>query len=421
MRFVWIGLVTVAVFLGGLLYWSMATRISGAIIASGRTEVDSNRHIIQHLEGGVVAEIRVSEGSKVAKGDLLIRLDGAALRSDLALVENQLFEVLARMGRLQAERDDTAEITFDPLLLAQTTEDARALMRGQERLFHARVESGKQQTDQLLRRREQITQRITGIHAQSESLGTQLALIEEELSNQTSLLDKGLAQASRVLALRREQAVLTGQTGELSATLAQADEQITEINIEILRLSSERREDAIQELRDSEFRKLDLLEKRQAIRRKLDNLDMRATTDGVVYGLSVFAAEAVLRPAEPVMYLVPQNRPLVITARVAATDVDQVFVGQAATLHFASFDQRTTPQLFGTVGNVSADAFTDDRTGMSFYRIELLLNDGEMARIQDTILPGMPVEAFISTTDRSPMAYLTKPLADYFNKAMREN
>ena len=248
-------------------------------------------------------------------------------------------------------------------------------------------------------------------------------MIEQELADQQKLLDRGLAQASRVLALQRSQAELSGDVGDLIAKQAESEGRITELDIQIEGLETTRREDAISRLRDQQYRTLELEERAGALTEKLMRMDIRAPVSGIVYGLSVFTPRSVIRPADPVMFLIPQDRPLVITVKVPPIDIDQVYVGQNAVLRFSALDQRTTPKLFGKVIKVSPDAFQDDATRMSYYRAEILLNEGETDRLPAnvTLIPGMPVEAFIRTQDRTPLAYLIKPLADYFAKAFREN
>jgi HlyD family type I secretion membrane fusion protein len=416
------GVIAIVVLVGGFGTWAMESEIKGAIIAHGRIEVDQNRQVVQHLDGGVVSEILVKEGDTVTEGQVMIRLDAESLQSELAVIEGQLFEVLARRARFEAERDDATELTFDPLLVETTNPIAPGLMEGQRRLFQARIESEEQEVSQLAKQREQIGNQIEGIIAQQAAIETQSELINEELVNQQSLLDRGLAEASNVLALERQQASLLGQSGELTASKAGTEGRQTEIDIQILRIATARREDANTRLRDLQFNEIELGEKRRALITRLERLDLRAPVSGIVYGMAVFTPRSVIRPAEPVLYLVPQDRPLVIATQVQPSNIDSVFVGQDVSLRFSAFDQRETPELFGTVVQVSADAFTDQGSQVSYYRAEIQLNEGEMARLDPNLhlIPGMPVEAFISTTSRSPMAYLLKPLADYFVKAFRE-
>ena len=417
-----IGFLALIVLVGGFGTWAVRTQITGAIIASGRIEVDQNRQIIQHPTGGIVAEILVREGEPVEAEEILMRLDDNAYRSELAIIEGQLFELIARRGRLEAERDGMKEIVFD-MLLDEAGAQGESLKAGQLRLFVARRASEDNQIDQLTKRAGQIRNQIEGIVAQQAALTEQLALIEEELVSQQALLDRGLAQAARVLALRREKASLLGSQGDFTAQIAQAEGRITETDIQIITLDNERREDAITRLRDLQFNELELSERRAALLVELDRLDIRAPVSGIVYDLTIFAPRSVVRPADPLMYLVPQDRPLVIAAEVETIHIDQVFVGQEVNVRFSAFDQRRTPELIGRVTQVSADAFEDERRGASFYRAEIILVDGEIEKLPDdlTLIPGMPAESFLRTNDRTPLDYLIKPLADYFAKAFRES
>jgi len=407
-----IGMITLFILVGGLGAWSVKTQISGAIIASGKIEVDQNRQVVQHPDGGVVDSILVEEGDTVAEGDILIRLDPTLLASELHIIEGQLFELVARRGRLEAERDSS-----------DTNEDVLDQVNGQQRLFQARRDSIEKEVEQLGKRRNQIADQLIGIDAQMAAMDVQLDLIHQELANQQSLLDKGLAQIAKVLNLQREEARLSGTVGELKAQRAQAEGRITEIDIKILKLGTQRREEAITRLRDLQFQELELAEQRRSLIERLSRLDIRAPVSGIVYGLQVFAKRSVIRPADPVLFLVPQDKPLVIMAQVEPIHIDEIFVNQDVTLRFSALDSRTTPELFGRVVQISADAFQDENTAFSYYRAEIELNEGEMTRLPDgtILIPGMPVEAYIQTADRTPLAYLIKPLADYFAKAFRES
>lgn len=420
-----IGLIATLILVGGFGSWASMANISGAIVSSGQIEVDQNRQVVQHPDGGVVAEILVDEGDVVEAGQVLIRLDPTLEQSELSIIEGQLFELMARRGRLEAERDDAQNVTFDPRLIkaAQENSEVAELMQGQGRLFVARLESLNNQIDQLNKRRGQIQNQIDGIDAQMVALVKQLDLIGQELESQQSLLDKGLAQAARVLGLQRTQAQLSGQVGDLTAKRAEADGRSTEIAIQITSLQTERREAAITQLRDQQYRALELEERYRALTERLARMNIKAPVSGIVYGLTVFAPRSVIRAAEPVLFLIPQNRPLVIAAQVMPIHIDEMFVGQDVILRFSALDSRTTPELFGRVTQISADAFQNEATLSSYYRAEIVLNDGEISKLPAgiTLIPGMPVESFIKTQDRTPLAYLVKPFTDYFAKAFRES
>jgi HlyD family secretion protein len=418
-----LGLAATLILVVGFGLWSITARISGAIVAPGQIEVAQDRQIVQHPDGGVVEAILVSEGARVVAGDPLIRLDGSALRSDLTIVEGQLSELAVRSARVEAERDGAAVLSFDPdiLALAARVPEVAAQLDGQKRLFEARTATIEEQRALLTQRIGQITEQSNGIVAQTAALAVQLDLIEQELVSQQSLLDRGLAQAGTVLALRREQARLQGLIGELAAGLARTRGQVTEIEIEITGLATRRREDAAAELREIGPATLELTERRRALAERIDRLEIRAPVSGIVLGLQVTTPNAVLRPADPVLHVIPQDRPLVITARIAPIHIDEVKVGQPANLVFPAFSSRDTPHLKGRVTLVSADALTEQRTGAMYYTVELQLEVGEQARLGDrTLLPGMPVEVFLQTGHRSPLAYLVQPFADYFVRAFRE-
>ncbi|SLN65020.1 Type I secretion system membrane fusion protein PrsE [Pseudoruegeria aquimaris] len=420
-----VGFIAVFVLVGGFGYWAARSQIAGAIIASGQIQVDQNQQIVQHPDGGVVEEIFVEEGDLVQAGDLLIRLESRELRSDLAVVEGQLYEIMARRARYTAERDGASDVVFDLELVeaAVAQPSVKDVMEGQARLFAARALTLEKEVEQLQKRSAQIQSQINGITAQQTALTRQLELIGEELEDQQELLEKGLAQAPRVLSLQREQARLLGTVGELEAAKAEAEGRITEIEIAVLKLGVQRREEAITQLRNLQFQELELREQRAKLRERLSRLDIRAPVSGVVLSKSVSVKRAVIRPAEPILSLVPQDRPLVISAQVSPIHVDEIYAGQEVFVRFTALDTRNTPELIGRVVRVSPDAFVDETSRQSYYLSEIELLEGETDKLPEgtVLVPGMPVEAYMRTRDRTPMAYLVKPLADYFNRAFRES
>ncbi|MGJ8609851.1 MAG: HlyD family type I secretion periplasmic adaptor subunit [Octadecabacter sp.] len=417
-----VGVLALVVLVGGFGGWAVFAQITGAVIVSGLIEVDQNRQVVQHADGGMVTDIYVTEGDTVQTNDVLVRLDAQDLQASLSVVEGQLFEVLARRARFEAERDSSNTLTFDPLLDTGDAETVADLKSGQVNLFEARLETVARRIEALANRKDQISTQITGVQAQQVALGTQIELIAEELASQQSLLDRGLAQASTILNLRREEARLLGQLGELAASVGGAEERITEIEIELLGLETTRREEAITRLRDLQFNELELRERRITIVRQLERLEIRAPVGGIVYGMQIFGKGAVIRPADALLFIIPQDRPLVIATQVSPTDIDVLTIGQDVAVRFSALDQRTTPELYGKVAVVSADAFTDNATSASYYRAEIQLNEGELDRLPDgtTLIPGMPVEAFIRTADRTPFNYLVRPLSDYVARTFRD-
>ncbi|MCV3273950.1 HlyD family type I secretion periplasmic adaptor subunit [Roseobacter sinensis] len=415
-----VGAVALVILVGGLGYWSVTAQLAGAVISSGKLEVETKRQVIQHPDGGVVGAILARNGDVVEAGQVLVQFDATLLNSEVAIVRGQLNDIAARKARLEAERDDAAEVTFPEALLAQEAEDVAEAVRGQRQLFEARRVSMARESEQLVERRSQYEHEIEGIAAQLEALNTQQVLIAEELRDQMSLLEKGLTQATRVSTLRREEARLQGEIGGLRASSAQLRGSVAEVNIELIKLKTTRREEAITELRELDFREIELTERLLGLNERLSRLSVKSPVNGVIYGSEVFALQSVVQAGAPMMYVVPQDQPMVIEARIDPTNVDQIYRGQEAGLRFTAFEARTTPELIGSVVDFSADAFTDEVTGQPYYAVEVLPAEGELEKLgNNTLIPGMPVEVFIKTNERSPLDYLTKPLTDYFTRSMR--
>ena len=423
-RPIWTGVLTIILLIAFFGGWGMMTTISGAVVAPGVVQVEQNRQIVQHPDGGVVAEIAVQEAQTVQSGELLIRLDGTQIKASLAIVEGQLFDAMARKSRLEAERDDLTELAFPAELtdLAKSRPDVAEQIEGQKRLFVARLETQSAQIDQLGKRLDQIASQGQGIAAQMAAVSDQIVLLQPEIADQQTLLDKGLAQSARIMDLKREVARLDGNRGELQSNLAQSEGKATETKLQILQIKSARREDANTQLRDMGDKTLELAERRRALTEQVDRLEIRAPVSGIVLGLAVTTPHSVIRPADPILYIIPQDRPLIIIAQIPPIHVDEVRISQEVRVSFAAFSARTTPELVGNLTTISADAMTDQASHQSFYRAEITLEAGEMAKLKDNkLVPGMPVQAYIGTGDRTPMAYLLKPFTDYFRMAMRED
>ncbi len=418
-----LGLLTAGLLVGGIGVWSVRTSLAGAIIAPGLVEVSQSRQVVQHPDGGIVTEIRVAEGDQVAAGDILLRLDGSGLRPDLALVEARIGKLRAQRARLEAQRDDARTITFPDDLLAagRLRADVDAMIAAEAGLFERQAQALGLARAQRQRRIGQIRAQIAGLAAQQLAVRTELRLVETELSTQDALLSRGLTEAARVLVIERDLARLHGRAGELAAAEAEALARITEVEIEIAALNTRHRELAEADLRDVVESQLELTGRARSLELRISRLDVRAPAGGIVFGLQVTTPQAVLRPADPLMFIVPQDRPLLVAARVPATHVDEVRPGQRVRLVFSSLSAGTAPESTGSVARVSADALTDERTGMPYFRAEITLDAADGAQNPAArLVPGMPVQSFIRTTDRSPFSYLLKPFTDYFRQAFRE-
>lgn len=419
-----IGVLAMLVLVAGFGGWAMTSQLAGAVVATGRIEVERNRQAIQHPEGGVVAELLIDEGDRVAGGDVLLRLAPGQLARDQAVTAARLFELRLRRARLEAERDAAPNVRFAPALvqIAATDVELADLLQGQRSLFAARRDTAEREIDQLRGRITQIAAQIDALHAQEAALAVQLSLVETDLERQTSLFDRGLIQSDPILRLQRDAAQLQGALGEVEARKAEAAERVIETELAILQLGTTRREQAIAELRELRVAEEELRQRLADLDRRVAALEVRAPVAGRIIGLQLFGPQSVLRAGDPVAFVVPENRPLVITTQVPAIHIDQVFMGQAVSLRFPALDLRNLPDMMGRVTQVSADAFVDERSGASHYRAEITLDEGELARLAPReLLPGMPVEAYIRTIDRTPLTYLLEPFRIYFSRAFRES
>ena len=418
-----VGNLALVLLIGGFGLWSVAATLTGAVLAPGMIELESNRQIVQHADGGVVSAIRVRDGDVVQPGEVLIEIDGTRLSSQLAVVEGQLGEIAARRARLLAERDGDAEVTFSDglLTLAAANPEIAEMLNDERALFTARGEALQLQSGLVDEQNKQIENRITGVQSQLDAARTQVGILEEQLADQEQLLERGLTQAAQVLDLRRQLAELNGRIGQFEAEIAGLRGEIAGNGIALLQARTQRREEAVSLLRDLAFSEIELTERRLDLIETLSRLEVRAPVGGVVYNSRVFALQSVVQPADALMYIVPQDQPLIVRARVGSIDIDEVYVGQDVLLRVSAFDQRAVPELNGRVARVSADVIREEGSGESYYEAAIVLAPGELDRLGDNVLvPGMPVEAYIRTRERSALAYLTEPFTAFFGRAFRE-
>lgn len=417
-----LGYAAVIALVGGLGLWSTSTEIAGAVVARGIVEVENEHQVVQHPDGGVVGQILARNGDTVEAGDVLVELDDTFLLSELIVVEQQLVEFRARTARLVAERDDLITMTPPDLSDYDHIEEdwAQSHINGQADLFDARQLTLSEELDQLDKQSAQIDDELAGIDAQVEGLNTRLDIASAELEGLSDLFERGLVTAPRVLELRREEAELVGEIGALKSSAAKARTSQSAISVEKLNLVDTRRQDAISQLGDLEYSLIALEENRRSLVERLSRMDVRAPTAGTVFNSSVSTEGSVISAAQAMMFIVPQSGPLDISARVMPTDIEQVHKGQEVSLAFTSFSSRTAPKIHGHVAWVSADAETDEKTGFTYYEAVVEPDDEAIAaQPQLDLVPGMPVEVFLKTEDRTPLNYLLQPLTSYFDRAFR--
>ncbi|GJL99510.1 MAG: HlyD family type I secretion periplasmic adaptor subunit [Methyloligella sp.] len=418
-----LGLFFLLLLLGGIGGWAAFASLQGAVIASAQITVKSNLKRVQHLEGGIVSEILVKDGDKVEAGQTVLRLDTTKDLANLASLDANLNEQLARKARLSAERDKKQTITFPEMLVkkAENSAEIAKILKGQTNLLKARQASISGQTSQLKQRTEQLNEAIKGITAQVASKKSQLTFIRKELTDLQSLQDKGLVPQNRILALQREEARLQGEAGELVASTARTKVQISETEIQILQVEKDHLSSILTELRETTTQANQLTEQRTALADKLKRMTIIAPKSGIIHQLAVHTIGGVVAPGDPVLMIVPQNSELIFAARVNPQDIDQVFKGQKANVHLSAFDQRTTPEVTGIVTLVSAETTQDQPNTPPYYKVHVELPKDQMARIKNIeLVPGMNAEVFIQTKSRLVFEYLLQPLTDQIRRTMRE-
>ncbi|MEJ8476860.1 HlyD family type I secretion periplasmic adaptor subunit [Roseibium algae] len=410
-------LISLAV-VAGIGGWAAVFKISGAVVTSGRIVVESNIKQVQHQEGGIVKEIKVEDGDIVQAGDLLLRLDDTVTRANLAVVTKQLAELTAQEARLGAERDGKDRLEFAGSSKGQSLTEVQ---KDQELLFEARRSSLSGQRKQLSEQIKQLETQIEGLAAQLEAKAQEMDLIDLELVDLNGLLDKKLVSKSRVTSLRREKTRLRGEHGELIAQSAQAREAISEREIQIIQIDQGFRAEVLEQLQNVRSELSRLAEQRIAAEDQLRRIDLRAPQTGFVHQLAVHTIGGVIGGGEIVMQIVPREDNLIVEAQIRPTDIDQIGQGQEARVRFPSFDQRTTPELTARLLTISPDLSENERTGESFYTARLLIDDEELKSLDGKVLvPGMPVEAFLMTQNRTVLSYLLKPVTDQIAHALRE-
>jgi HlyD family secretion protein len=417
------GLAVVALLVGGVGGWAAMTEISGAVIAPGQLVVNSGLQDVQHPTGGVVAEIFARDGDRVEAGELLVRLDATVTRANLAVVTGSLAELSARKARLEAERDEAEAMTFDDDFVARFEGQAMIdIVTGEARLFEMRKLAREGQKEQLRERIAQYGQEISGLEAQAEAKTKEIELIERELEGTRSLYERGLTPIAKLTELERQATRLRGEQAQLTAAIAQTRGRISEIELQIIQIDRDLASEVASELRDVEARIAELVERRVSAEDQLKRIDIRAPQDGVVHQSRVHTVGGVVPAGEVLMQIVPGSEGLAVEARVRPESIDQLSIGQQASLRFTSFDQQTTPALEGTVTRVAADVSVDERTGAGYFGVRLGFEDEEVVKLGAVqLMPGMPVEVFIKTDDRNVLSYLVKPLRDQLFRAFRES
>jgi HlyD family secretion protein len=376
---------------------------------------------VQHPSGGVVGEVRAHDGDRVKAGDILVRLDETVTRANLAIITRGLTELYARKARLGAERDGADSVPTPKQLADKISDpDVQEALASERKLFELRRSARLGQKDQLQQRIKQLQEQITGLTAQQAAKSKEMDIIAQELQGVRDLWAKNLIQINRLTSLEREEARLQGEHGQLT-TAAEAKGKIVETELQILQVDQQFTSDVAKELRDTDSKIGEYVERKVTAEDQLKRADLRAPQDGIVFQSTANTVGGVITAGDPVMLIVPQMDTLLVEAKVEPKDIDQVQFGQPVVLRFSAFNMRTTPEINGAVVRVGADTSTDQRTGQSYYLVRIAMTPEEVAKLGEVKLtPGMPVEAFIQTGNRTMMSYLVKPLHDQLKRAFRE-
>lgn len=420
---VWTGNLLVGCFVIGFGVWAAFAPLESAAIAFGAVESESSRKTIQHLEGGIIREIRVKEGDLVRAGQILITLDDTKARAEAQSLQGQLWDAVAREARLQAEQRGDDRVSFPDTLEREANGNSAVavVLAAQRSIFATRRQAFQSQVEVNAKRRSQTEKEIEGLKGQQAAAVRRVAIVRDEVATVAALLDKGLERRPRLLNLERERADIEGRRDEIAAQISRADQVVSESQANLLKLESDRQSEISQALREAQNQIFQNRERLQAAQDQLSRTAVTAPEDGVVTELQVHTPGGVIGAGAPLMELVPRQDRLIVTARVKPEDIDVVHVGLSAEVSLLPYNQRRVPRLHGTVTHVSADRVLDKRTDQPFYAVKVRVEDPRASAIGIRIVPGMPSQVFVKTGLGTVALYALRPLLDSFDNAFRED
>jgi HlyD family secretion protein len=416
------GIVLAAALAGGVGWWAGASSIAGAIVASGTVVVESNVKKVQQQAGGTVRAILVRNGDHVRAGDTLVRFDDRVAAASLEIVSQQLDRARLRMARLAAEAAGSTVMTIPSDLAERATEpDLAAVIAGEKTLLTSDFGLLNNKKGQLETRNGQYLEQIEGLKAQRGAAQDALELSQGDLPNVEDLYNRKLAPRDRLTALKMQIVQQKGEIGRLTAAIAEAEGRISENAVIGFQIVEDFRKSANSDLRDTETKEAELIERRRVAQSQLDDTVVVAPQDGVVQELNVHTVGGVVAPGETMMMIVPGSDELVIDAQVAPQHIDEVYAGQPVVVRFSAFDRTSTPECHGTVKSVSADLIRDTTNRTAYYSVRIDVSDEATCLGKDkTLLPGMPTELHIQTGERTVWSYIFKPLTDQIMRSFRE-
>ena len=418
------GVLLVGLFFGGIGWWAASAPLAGAAIASGVVSPDGSRRTVQHLEGGIIRDILVRDGSLVRAGEPLILLEDVQARAGFDMLQTRFYTLAATQARLLAEQSAATSVRFPDWLIDATSAHPTALeaMVAQRAMFDARAKALAERRGILRQRIEQLRQEIAGLEAQIRADSRQIVLIDEEIQGVEQLYRKGLERKTRLLALQRGRADIEGNRAERRARIARAEQAIGEAELQIIAQGTAQLEAINEEASRIQSELAEIEQRLAASRDVLERTLITAPVDGTVVALRFRTPGGVIRPGEPVLEIVPDSEELLIDARVSPMDIDVVRAGLPARVVLPAFQQRHMPQIRGRVRQISADAITDPQTGQRFFEARIEIDRNQLAALEPALelTAGMPAEVYITTGERTALDYLLSPFYDSLRRAFRE-
>lgn len=421
-RYVIAGYATIFLSFGVFGTWAATAPLAGAIVAVGTVSLESNRKVIQHLEGGIVSEILVTEGTVVEPGDILVRLDDTQAQGNFAVLQTRMNVLQATEARLLAEAVSAPTIDWP----AELANSESLLVQQAVALEQTRFSDRKRTKDGLLAIQEarvaQINEGIAGMEQQLAAIGGRLESLNEEVDRLTRGQEGGVVATNQLSQFTRSLLELQGQEGQILSEIAKQRQAIVEAQLNVVQVSQEYVENAGNELRDIRDQLSEVQERVTVAQDILTRTVIVAPVRGMVQNMQVHTTGGVVRAAEPVMDVIPLDDDLIVSARIRPVDIDSVAIGLSAEVRFAAFSSRTTPVIFGEVRVLSQDVIEPTRQGEEpYYLARVEVSDENIPdQLRGRLVPGMPADIFIATGDRTMVEYLLKPLEDSFTKGMRE-
>lgn len=421
-RHIWGAIAVGAISLGSLGAVCLFAKLSGAVVAQGKIIVAGRAKQVQHPDGGVIDRILVSEGQRVEAGQLLFTLDGTLAKANLGIVDSQLAQLVAEEARLLTEQSRAAAIPFPDEIAEMDKERAPMLMDGQRALLASRRAAREGRKEQLAEQVKQFHNQIAALEEQKTAAAESISLIEEQVDTAQKLRSRDLLVNSELNQVRRERAGLLGNQSAIAAEIADAAQQSAQAEMSITLVDEEFDESVLTDLAKTRTEIARLRQERVAAQDKLSRLEIRAPFAGFLHELEIHTVGGVITGGERLVSIIPADDRLLVEARVAPTDIEQVYRGQTAQLRMTGLNTRVIPELAASVIDVSPDLTVDPHTGVSYYDAKLEIDADALPYLGEVELrPGMPLEAFIATTERPVIDYLLQPITEQLRHAMRES